>query len=374
MPDGVGVDARAVMGVRRVRGRRDAACRRHRWQATPRRCAARATVGIAPRHRSRVDAAQRPPRLPHCAPLGLAARMLSSHCTPPTMNHATHHHRITPASAPRAHGLAWSMAASRSRRPASAIAGIVRSELPVQAGVRRLLVLSAPASTEAPLRDRRKNRVLRFPRHTGSNDPPGCPPAPDERRTRGATMTQWLLSLKESALVRLLRWLDGAAAARRPAARRRPTGACGRSILISSFGGQVTMLALPLTAAVLLHATPTQMGLLTAMEIVPFVLFSLPSGVWLDRVRKLPVYVVGETALARRRRQRAARLVDGLAVDALAVRRRLRDRHRLHHRRHGGADRADAGGGARAPGRGACEERAGHLGRRGRRARASPAR
>jgi MFS family permease len=70
------------------------------------------------------------------------------------------------------------------------------------------------------------------------------------------------------------------------------------SILISSFGGQVTMLALPLTAAVLLHATPTQMGLLTAMEIVPFVLFSLPSGVWLDRVRKLPVYIVGESALA----------------------------------------------------------------------------
>jgi MFS family permease len=70
------------------------------------------------------------------------------------------------------------------------------------------------------------------------------------------------------------------------------------SILISAFGGQVTMLALPLTAAVLLHASPTQMGLLTAMEIAPFVLFSLPSGVWLDRVRKLPVYVIGETALA----------------------------------------------------------------------------
>ena len=70
------------------------------------------------------------------------------------------------------------------------------------------------------------------------------------------------------------------------------------SILISSFGGQVTMLALPLTAAVLLHATPTQMGLLTAIEIAPFVLFSLPSGVWLDRVRKLPVYVVGEASLA----------------------------------------------------------------------------
>ena len=70
------------------------------------------------------------------------------------------------------------------------------------------------------------------------------------------------------------------------------------SILISSFGGQITMLALPLTAAVLLHATPSQMGVLTAMELLPFVLLSLPSGVWLDRVRKLPVYVVGEALIA----------------------------------------------------------------------------
>jgi MFS family permease len=58
------------------------------------------------------------------------------------------------------------------------------------------------------------------------------------------------------------------------------------------------MLALPLTAAVLLHATPTQMGMLTAIELLPFLLFSLPGGVWLDRVRKLPVYVVGESMVA----------------------------------------------------------------------------
>jgi MFS family permease len=70
------------------------------------------------------------------------------------------------------------------------------------------------------------------------------------------------------------------------------------SILISSFGGQVTLLAVPLTAAVLMHAAPTQMGLLTAMEIVPFALFSLPTGVVLDRVRKLPVYVIGELSIA----------------------------------------------------------------------------
>lgn len=70
------------------------------------------------------------------------------------------------------------------------------------------------------------------------------------------------------------------------------------SILTSSFGNQVMMLALPLTAAVLLQATPTQMGMLTAIELLPFLLFSLPSGVWLDRVRKLPVYIVGETSVA----------------------------------------------------------------------------
>jgi MFS family permease len=70
------------------------------------------------------------------------------------------------------------------------------------------------------------------------------------------------------------------------------------SILISSFGGQITMLALPLTAAVLLHASPSQMGVLTAMELAPFVLLSLPAGVWLDRVRKLPVYVLGEGLIA----------------------------------------------------------------------------
>lgn len=70
------------------------------------------------------------------------------------------------------------------------------------------------------------------------------------------------------------------------------------SILISSFGAQITMLALPLTAAVLLRASPTQMGLLIFMESLPFVILSLPSGVWLDRVRKLPVYIVGEILIA----------------------------------------------------------------------------
>ena len=58
---------------------------------------------------------------------------------------------------------------------------------------------------------------------------------------------------------------------------------------ISVFGAQITILALPLTAALLLHATPTQMGTLVAMEVLPFGLFSLFAGVWIDRNRRLPL-------------------------------------------------------------------------------------
>ena len=79
--------------------------------------------------------------------------------------------------------------------------------------------------------------------------------------------------------------------------RERPFRRLWTSTLLSSLGGQISMLALPLTAAVLLHATPTQMGFLTFAALLPFLLFSLPAGVWLDRVRKLPVYVGGEILL-----------------------------------------------------------------------------
>jgi len=70
------------------------------------------------------------------------------------------------------------------------------------------------------------------------------------------------------------------------------------SVVITHFGAQITMLALPLTAATVLNASPTQMGFLMAFELAPFVLLSLPAGVWLDRVRKLPVYVIGESVFA----------------------------------------------------------------------------
>lgn len=59
--------------------------------------------------------------------------------------------------------------------------------------------------------------------------------------------------------------------------------------VLNAFGGQITALAMPLCAVLLLHATPGQMGLLTAAYVLPFALFALPMGVWLDRRTKFPI-------------------------------------------------------------------------------------
>jgi len=66
------------------------------------------------------------------------------------------------------------------------------------------------------------------------------------------------------------------------------------SLTITHFGGQITFLALPLTAALLLSATPFQMGVLTALEALPFALFGLFAGVLVDRSRKLPLIIASD--------------------------------------------------------------------------------
>src|SRR5439155_13009228 len=66
------------------------------------------------------------------------------------------------------------------------------------------------------------------------------------------------------------------------------------SLTITAFGAQITNLALPLTAALLLQATPFQMGVLVALETLPFALVSLHAGVLLDRVRKLPIVIIAD--------------------------------------------------------------------------------
>ena len=53
---------------------------------------------------------------------------------------------------------------------------------------------------------------------------------------------------------------------------------------ISVMGDQVTQIGLPLVAVLVLGADAAQMGYLTAAGLLPHLLFSLPAGVWLDRV------------------------------------------------------------------------------------------
>jgi len=52
---------------------------------------------------------------------------------------------------------------------------------------------------------------------------------------------------------------------------------------VSLLGDQVSVLAIPLTAVLVLHAGPEQLGLLTAMSLLPSLLFSLIAGAAIDR-------------------------------------------------------------------------------------------
>jgi len=69
---------------------------------------------------------------------------------------------------------------------------------------------------------------------------------------------------------------------------------------ISAIGSQVTLLALPLAAVLTLHATPVQLGLLQAVQYLPYVVLGLLAGVLVDRTRRRPILVwsdLGRAAL-----------------------------------------------------------------------------
>ncbi len=67
---------------------------------------------------------------------------------------------------------------------------------------------------------------------------------------------------------------------------------------VSVFGMQVVGLAIPIMAVQLLQATPFQMGLLGALEMLAFLLISLPAGAWVDRWHKKRVIVFGDLSRA----------------------------------------------------------------------------
>ncbi|MFD1931825.1 MULTISPECIES: MFS transporter [Nonomuraea] len=66
----------------------------------------------------------------------------------------------------------------------------------------------------------------------------------------------------------------------------------------SQFGTQVTRVALPLVALLVLDAGPFELGLLSAAEMIGFLLFGLPAGVWVDRLRRKPILVTADVLRA----------------------------------------------------------------------------
>ncbi|WP_432994352.1 MFS transporter [Dactylosporangium sp. CA-233914] len=58
---------------------------------------------------------------------------------------------------------------------------------------------------------------------------------------------------------------------------------------LSLLGAQVSLVAIPLLAVTTLSASPLQMGVVNAAQTAPFLLFTLLAGVWVDRVRRLPL-------------------------------------------------------------------------------------
>ena len=67
---------------------------------------------------------------------------------------------------------------------------------------------------------------------------------------------------------------------------------------VSQLGSQVSQLALPLVAVIVLHASAFRVALLGAIEMLPFLLFALPIGVWVDRVARRPVLIAADVGRA----------------------------------------------------------------------------
>jgi MFS family permease len=88
---------------------------------------------------------------------------------------------------------------------------------------------------------------------------------------------------------------------------RRPSGALWshRDFLklwtgqtISEFGSQVSQLAIPAVAILTLKATPFEVAALETVVFLPFLILSLPAGVWVDRWRRRWILIAGDLGRA----------------------------------------------------------------------------
>src|SRR5436853_695725 len=67
---------------------------------------------------------------------------------------------------------------------------------------------------------------------------------------------------------------------------------------ISNIGSGITGVALPLTAVLILAASPVQMGILSALNGLAVLVFGLFAGVWVDRLRRRPIMIAADLGRA----------------------------------------------------------------------------
>jgi MFS family permease len=67
---------------------------------------------------------------------------------------------------------------------------------------------------------------------------------------------------------------------------------------ISQFGDEITLLGIPLLATLTLDAGPLEFGILGVVRFLPWILFTLPAGVWVDRMRRRPILIGADIARA----------------------------------------------------------------------------
>jgi MFS family permease len=67
---------------------------------------------------------------------------------------------------------------------------------------------------------------------------------------------------------------------------------------VSTLGWHITILAMQLTAAAVLRASPFEMGLLGAAQFLPRFLFGLLAGGWVDRIRRRPLMIAADLGRA----------------------------------------------------------------------------
>ncbi len=84
---------------------------------------------------------------------------------------------------------------------------------------------------------------------------------------------------------------------------------------ISRFGSEFSGLALPIVAIVVLEESAFKVASLATIEFLPFILFTLPAGVWIDRLPRRPILIAADIG-------RAATLASvpiAYAFDALTI-------------------------------------------------------